>query len=240
MEKRYLNIEGAEFKTLGVENNMGKITGYGSVFNVRDSYGDVVQSGAFMQSISKKRPKMLYQHDPREVIGVWTKCKEDEKGLLLEGEINLEVTKGKDVYNLLKQGALDGLSIGFRTLDEEFDANGVRKLKTIELLEVSVVTFPANKDSLVTGVKNAPKTEREFEGFLREMGYGREQAKAIVAKGFKGFIDMQRDVEGDKVSTQGEVQRDADEVKALLENILTTLKGTLSDDRRYQEIGRGR
>jgi len=170
MEKRFLNIEGAEFKTLGVENNMGKITGYGSVFNIRDSYGDVVTSGAFMQSISKKKPKMLYQHDPRDVIGVWTKCKEDEKGLLLEGEINLEVSKGKDVYNLLKQGALDGLSIGFRTLDEEYDANGVRKLKTIDLLEVSVVTFPANKDSLITVVKNAPKKEREFEGFLRDMG----------------------------------------------------------------------
>ncbi len=123
------------------------VEGYASVFGRRDQGGDVVQAGAYGASLSAlatagRRVKMLWQHDPREPIGVWDEVREDGHGLWVKGRILTEVVKGAEAAALLKAGAIDGLSIGYRTVRAEKGAGGERKLTELELWEVSLVTFP--------------------------------------------------------------------------------------------------
>lgn len=179
METKYLAIEIKEVSDTGV------IEGYGSVFGVKDSYGDIVEAGSFTKSLSSGRKvKMLWQHDPSQPIGVWDELREDDKGLYMKGRLALGTTKGREAHELAKMGAMDGLSIGYRTMDSE-DKGGARHLKDIELHEVSFVTFPANTAATVTSVKNI--TIRSVEQDLREAGYSRSQAKAIASKGVSGL-----------------------------------------------------
>jgi len=219
IEKKQISFA-AELKAVSDDGNIGKITGYGSVFGVVDSYNEVCDKGCFVNSLTKRMPAMLWQHDQYSPIGVWTSAKEDQNGLMLEGEINLNVKTGHEAYELLKQGALKGLSIGFRTVDSIYDDANVRHLREVNLMEVSIVTFPANTEASVTSVKNElPDTEREFEKFLRDAGYSRSQAKAITARGFKTQEDEQRDVVDESVKS---------EVKNFLDTLnksLNSLKG---------------
>lgn len=215
----------AEFKDMGENNGVGRFSGYGSVFGNTDSYNDVCDKGCFTRSLNDNGlPAMLYQHDARDVIGVWTVAKEDKNGLLLEGEINLEVQKGKEAYALLKQGAIKGLSIGFRTKTAAFDKDGKRHLKDVDLMEVSLVTFPANQEAQVISVKSElPETEREFEATLIGLGYSQKQAKTIVSKGFKGLFADQRDVESVTANAEN-AARDVEALKAAIENLKHSLK----------------
>lgn len=129
-------------------------SGYGSVFGVLDSYGDIVAKGAFAASLKKRRPKMLWQHDPTMPIGVWEEVREDAIGLFMRGRL-AETAEGDRAYELLKMDALAGLSIGFRTIKSSFDeATGIRTLTEVELWEVSLVTFPANEVAVVSAVKH--------------------------------------------------------------------------------------
>lgn len=218
MPQKQYRVVKAEVKAIGEEANIGKISGYGSVFGVLDSYDDIVENGSFSDSLGDYMPKMLLQHRWEDIGGVWKVAREDQKGLYLEGEINLDVQKAREYYSLIKQGAIDGLSIGYVTEDYERDQKGVRHIKKVKLMEVSIVTFPANVEAFIREVRSRseiemPKTEREFENFLREAGYGRSQAKAIVAKGFKGYLNMQREADTD------------DDVKAALQQLASTIKG---------------
>lgn len=139
----------------------GTFEGYCSVFNVVDQGGDMIAPGAFKKSL-KARPaakvRLLYQHRWAEPIGVWEELKEDEKGLFGRARLLMEVQQGKEAHALIRAGALDGLSIGFRTIKSE---NGRqedpydRKLTELDLWEVSTVTFPMNVQSTITGVKGA-------------------------------------------------------------------------------------
>lgn len=133
----------------------GTFAGYGSVFGVKDSYGDVVVKGAFQNSLTTKMPKLLWQHRSDTPIGVLTSAFEDAKGLKIEGKLALETTTGNDAYHLMKMGAIDGLSIGYYL--KKFDVNKEEKtlyIQDVDLLEVSLVTFPANQESLVETVKS--------------------------------------------------------------------------------------
>ena len=135
--------------------------GYASLFNVADGAGDVVAPGAFTRSLRKRpaeRVRMLYQHFAHEPIGVWEDIREDARGLYVRGRLIEEVQRGRDVRALIAQGALNGLSIGFRAIRAKQDrASGVRTLLEIELWEISIVTFPMLIGSEVTaiGTKNA-------------------------------------------------------------------------------------
>lgn len=135
----------------------GTIRGYVSVFGVKDRGNDIVVPGAFKASLLRypaNRVKMLYQHNPTEPIGVWTQFVEDAKGLMAEGRLILETAKGREVHALLKAGAIDGFSIGYRTLRDTIDrTKGARLLQEVELREVSIVTFPMNEDATVSSVK---------------------------------------------------------------------------------------
>lgn len=134
--------------------------GYASLFGVPDGAGDVVVPGAFAKSLARRgieRIRMLYQHFAHEPIGVWEAIREDSRGLYVRGRLVADTERGRDVRALLSEGALNGLSIGFRTQRARRDsASGLRMLLEVELWEVSVVTFPLLEGSNVTaiGAKN--------------------------------------------------------------------------------------
>jgi uncharacterized protein len=149
----------------------GIIVGYGSVFGNVDSYGDVVAAGAFKKTIANVQsgvsawPAMLLQHGDetsqgKMPVGIWTSMEEDSKGLRLSGKLALNTKRGRDTYELLKmkpRPALDGLSIGYRCTDYELHKAGSparRTIKGVDLIEVSLVTFPANTRARVTSVKS--------------------------------------------------------------------------------------
>lgn len=180
-------------------SDAGEFEGYASVFGALDRGGDVVLSGAFHGSLARRpaeRVKMLWQHDPGEPIGRWLEMREDARGLYVKGQIITTTQRGRDTYELLKAGVIDGLSIGYRTVEDEYDRDaGVRRLKEVELVEVSVVTFPMLESAQVGLVKgDTLPTEREFETWLkRDAGFTASQAKAIIADGYRAFTKSERD-----------------------------------------------
>lgn len=181
----------------------GVFEGYASVFGVVDQGMDVVAPGAFSKTLGKRKVKMLWQHDTSDVIGVWEEIREDERGLYVKGRCLPEVAKGAEAIALMKAGAIDSMSIGYRTMEAEPDSDQrhVRKLLEIDLFEISLVTFPMLPDARITSVKSIT-TEREFERFLRDAGYSRKEAAAITLHGFKA-IAGQRDAGSDEADTEG-------------------------------------
>jgi uncharacterized protein len=172
----------------------GTIEGYASVFGVVDSYNEVVEPGAFVDSLVKARQsgrkiKMLWQHDPHQPIGVWDDLAEDSKGLWAKGRLLVDQSpRAREAHGLLREGALDGLSIGYRTISAEPKKGkpGVISLTKLDLYENSVVTFAANERARVEVVKAITEagglpTVREFEGLLREAGFSKAKATAIAA-----------------------------------------------------------
>lgn len=193
----------------GSESAVGTFEGYGAVFGNVDAHGDLIAPGAFKKTLkawkaAKKLPPMLLQHaggmfsqtaSDLVPIGVWDEMSEDDTGLAVRGHlIALDTDRGKSVHAAMRERALDGLSIGYRpiTVTEGSKPTDPRRtLKELDLVELSVVTFPANADARVEAVKAAVgMTEREFERFLRDAGFSREQAKTITASGYKA---LQRD-----------------------------------------------
>lgn len=187
-----------EVKASGGDSS-GTFEGLLSVFGEEDSYSDIVVKGAFSHTLKEHRtkgrmPALLWQHDAREPIGVFREMRETDQGLFVKGELFVDdIPKAKQAYRLLKEGGLSGMSIGFKTVDSEIKANGVRLLKEIELMEGSLVTFPALDSARVMDVKSAPKDVREFESLLRDAGYSRKQSKAIIANGYKAVDQCDAD-----------------------------------------------
>lgn len=172
----------------------GRFEGYGSVFNNLDRGGDVVMPGAFAESLKVRTPKMLWQHDPWQPIGVWEEAVEDSTGLHVRGRLLTAVEKGREAYELLKANAINGMSIGYRTVKDEWEGR-VRKLMELELWEVSVVTFPMNEAAEINSVKSLENV-RDFERDLRDVfGLTQKQAKALLGGGWKG-LQAERDVPG--------------------------------------------
>ncbi len=123
------------------------IEGYASLFGLTDQGGDAVLPGAFAASLARlagrgDRVRMLWQHDPAKPIGVWDEIREDGKGLWVRGRLLPDVAQAREAAALIGAGAIDGLSIGYRTIRAERDAKGRRVLAELELWEVSLVTFP--------------------------------------------------------------------------------------------------
>lgn len=172
----------------------GTIEGYASVFEVVDNGMDVVQRGAFAKSLGSRIVKMLWQHDMAKPIGVWDEIREDERGLYVKGRILKDVQQGREAMALYKAGAMDSVSIGYRTIEAVEEAGGrVRRLTEIDLFEISAVTMPM-LDQAIVSVKSI-RTIREFEKGLRDAGFSQKEAKAIAADGFKGLADHRDDVE---------------------------------------------
>lgn len=139
----------------------GTFEGYGSVFGVRDSYNEVVEPGAFVESLVRhkregSKPLMLWQHNPDEPVGVWDDLAEDNKGLWGKGRLLKGVRRADEALIMMKAGAIQGLSIGYREIDTRPAENGgARKLLKLDLMEVSLVSFPANRRARIDAVKAA-------------------------------------------------------------------------------------
>ena len=175
----------------------GSFSGYASVFNREDLGGDVVAPGAFAESLARRGTsgiKMLFQHDANQPLGVWTALEEDSRGLHAEGRLMRSVSKAREVHALMQAGALDGLSIGFRTVKSQRNrATGVRRIQQVDLWEISIVTFPLLPEARIASVKARPfagetPTEREMERWLtRDAGLSRSEARAVLSSGFRGL-----------------------------------------------------
>jgi len=141
------------------DDEKGVFSGYGSIFGNKDLGNDIVVEGAFAKSIASKGAKavkMLYQHRPDEPIGVFDEIIEDRRGLKVKGRLAMGTQRGREVYELMKMGALDGLSIGYRVDAKgyDYDEKGKRRyLKSVDLMEISAVTFPMNPRARVAAVK---------------------------------------------------------------------------------------
>lgn len=140
------------------------IEGYASLYGVPDQGGDVVQPGAYARSLERLRArggtvKMLWQHDPAQPIGVWDEIREDARGLYVKGRLLLDVERAREAAALIGAGAIDGLSIGYRTVSAQKDAKGQRLLAELELWEVSLVTFPMLREARVAAKGDSPDPE---------------------------------------------------------------------------------
>lgn len=192
LEHKFVTL--AEVKAV---DETGTFSGYGAMFGNVDSYGDVIQQGAFKNSLKEwggrgKFPPMLLQHggmgvmaDDMLPVGEWTEMSENSDGLMVEGRLfAMNTERGQYIYEGLKAGVLDGLSIGYQTVGVEYGdgkKSPERTLTEIKLWEVSIVTFPANPKARVTGVKNwTPEELRDLETALRREGLSRTDAERAV------------------------------------------------------------
>lgn len=183
----------------------GVIEGYGSTFGGEpDSYGDIVDRGAFTKSLAAHRargtaPAMLYQHDQKRPIGRWTHVAESSEGLELRGKLTMAAPDAQVAYALAKDGALGGLSIGFNVPpggQRRDQAKGVTHLSQIDLLEVSLVTLPANTSARITTVKGICGA-RDIEELLREGGLSSRQAKAAASAAWRTINESKNDDEAE-------------------------------------------
>ena len=173
--------------------NSREFEGHGSIFGNTDYGGDIVLPGAFKRSLAQHRksgglPAMFWMHDAAKVAGKWLEMAEDKKGLAVKG-ILAPTPLGDEVHALLKMDAVSGMSIGYRTLDQDYDADGNRLIKEAELWEVSVVSLPMNPLAQVTHVKTQLSARgeyvpsiREFENILRDVGCSIDVSKRIITK----------------------------------------------------------
>ncbi len=179
----------------------GVFSGYASLFDKTDLGNDRVVKGAFAKSIKTRKIsgiRMLFQHNPDKPIGVWEEIIEDKKGLFVRGRIIKDVANGAEVLNLMRSGAIDGLSIGFKTKRARGNKKtGIREILEADLWEVSVVTFPMLPEARVSQVKNLNPsnrlpTIREFERWLtRDAGLTRSEARTVIGKGFSTLASTQ-------------------------------------------------
>lgn len=165
-----------------------KFSGYASVWGRVDSYGDTILKGAFADSLKERRPMMLFGHSPGRVPGKWLSYEEDDKGLLMHGELTPGHSEAKDIAASLKHGAMNGLSIGGYTEDYEPQKNGGRLIGKFDLYEVSIVSMPAEQEARIDTASVKQMIDEctklsELESLLREaMGITKSAATALVAR----------------------------------------------------------
>lgn len=193
--------------TIKSVSETGEFEGYGSVFGVKDSYGDIVVAGAFQKSLTEwkekgRLPAMLWQHQMSEPIGVYTEMREDEHGLYVKGRLLIDDDPlAKRAHAHAKAGSLGGMSIGFILKDWEYKTDtDAFILKEIELWEVSLVTMPANDEARISEVKSMlskgeTPSPSKVERALRDVGFTRSKAKAFMAKGYDAMGNDLRDAE---------------------------------------------
>lgn len=187
----------------------GTFEGYGAVFGNVDLGRDRIHKGAFAETIKKvmageRKIKMLWQHDRHQPIGTYKALREDDNGLYVEGRFTKGVQRADEAHLLMKDGALDGLSIGFNTKQYSIDKEElVRDLIELDLHEISPVTFPMNTGAIVTAVKSV----RDFEEWLtRDAGLTRKEALIVINQGFKAYKGM-RDAASDDAGLRDSILR---------------------------------
>ncbi len=205
-----------------------RFKGYGAAFNNIDSYGDLIEPGAFADTLAEAQksgqyPAMLLQHggwgmmaQDMMPVGVWDSLTEDRKGLLGEGVL-APIQRGIEAYALMKmepRPAITGLSIGY--IPRKFTVGAKpteprRTLHKVDLIEISLVTFPANGKARITSVKSAVDfTERQFEQFMQDAGLSRKEARVILTHGFRHLKAMQDAGSGELSEVAAAIQRNID------------------------------
>lgn len=178
----------------------GKFSGYASVFGDVDQGRDAVTKGAFSKSLLVRPApsiRMLFQHNPDEPIGVWNRISEDEKGLFVEGQLATGTRRGMEMLELMRSGAIDGLSIGFKTKRARKDPRTqVRWIHEADLWEISIVTFPLLESARITSLKakmyDAKPSVRHFERWLtRDAGLSRADARTVISDSYAALACKQ-------------------------------------------------
>lgn len=164
LEHKFLKL-GSDIKLIDGH----RIEGYASKFGIADQGGDVVERGAYSASLKRlertgEQVKMLWQHDPAKPIGIWDEAVEDQTGLWVKGRILTNVAQGREAVALIEAGAMDGLSIGYRTVKSRRSEKGQRLLSELDLWEVSLVTFPMLPEARVSA-----KSKRLEDAALRDL-----------------------------------------------------------------------
>lgn len=206
VELKHRNVA---FKATAV-TDAGTFSGYASVFGNEDTYGEIVAAGAFAESIDELKASgdplpVLWQHNSSQPIGGSDMLVEDAHGLKTDGFLLIdEIPQAKAAHTLMKRRIVKGLSIGYYVRDSSYDEKTqIRTLKKLDLVEYSIVTFPANELATVDNVKAAAKlkTIREFESFLRDVGgFSKDRAKAIASTGWGGLSEA-RDAPGETLES---------------------------------------
>lgn len=175
----------------------GTFEGYGSVFNHTDSHRDRVLPGAFVQSLADakrkgSRIKMFWQHRSDEPLGKWTDMAEDAKGLWVEGKLNMDVQRAREAYALLKEGDIDGLSIGYwpEEWEEDKDRPGVMLLKKVRLVEVSIVSMGSNDRALVSDVKNEIERAGDWAAMRQKLVAGEPLTIRELERGVREAFNL--------------------------------------------------
>lgn len=210
MERKTLSINECDIK---LDGDSGRFAGYASVFGGVDSYKDTIVKGAYEYTLRKNgKPKMFVQHDSSGLpVGKWIAAKEDDHGLLVEGELTPGMIRADEARAALKHGTIDGLSIGYMLGKGDFEETegGARLIKRVsKLVEVSIVTFPADTSARIdlSSVKSdidGLETIRDFEGFLRDAGgFSKGLTQALVSR---ARIVFARGEPGDEIDAKAEV-----------------------------------
>lgn len=201
----------------------GTFSGYGSKFGVVDYAGDVLVKGAFEKTLADvtHKVRLLWQHDSKQPIGHFKSLSEDANGLHFTGKLNLDVQQGREAYALLKAGDIEGMSIGFITIKDDYDRQtGIRYIKEVKLSEISLVTFPANAEATVQSVK---EIRSSFDSLTEEQ---RVQVLTLI-NSFKQSLSSEEpptseasdgkhsDAEGADTSTTEEPQADIELLHSL-------------------------
>lgn len=171
----------------------GSIEGYASLFGAIDQARDMMMPGAFRQTLTQRgvrRVPMLFQHDPAEPVGIWLELREDFRGLWARGRLIPDVARGRELLALLRNGAIDGLSIGYRTVRGRIDPRTrVRKLHQVDLWEISIVTFPLLDGARVHAVKDQPQSHLRARAERQWLDLG-GVADAPAPSGWRGYAAM--------------------------------------------------
>ncbi|MBX7185901.1 MAG: HK97 family phage prohead protease, partial [Vicinamibacteria bacterium] len=175
----------AQLDLVSAVDDSGTFEGYASLFHREDLGRDVIVPGAFRASLAKRGAggiRMLYQHDPAQPIGVWLAIAEDGRGLRVKGRLIPDVARAREVLALMRSGALDGLSIGYRAVKATRDAKTqIRRLTEIDLWEISIVTFPMLPDARIARVKRLPRSSYSPRGERSGAGVGATAEARLAA-----------------------------------------------------------
>lgn len=197
-----------EMKLAQAAAEQGQIEGYASFYGgPPDLVGDIVAKGAYDRALTtmhaeKRTPAMVWAHDLSRPVGRWEEARGDDRGLFVKGRLNLETTAGREAYAHVKAGDLNGLSIGYQIPPggAEFNRDGTRTLKAVDLYEVSLVTVPAASRARITGVKGLA-TRAEIEDLLRQRLPARA-AKLVLKSGWSALEGNEGDDESDPAITE--------------------------------------
>jgi HK97 family phage prohead protease len=189
-----LPLDECEIKFANAQNPLS-FEGYASVWGRIDAYNDTVLKGAFSQTLAdrKRAPMMLYGHNPGRVPGKWVALTEDSSGLMVRGELTPGHSEAADIAASMKHGAVSGLSIGGYTRDAETRADGGRVIKSFDLIEVSIVSMPAEDEARVdaASIKSLVddcETIRDYERLLRDVSGLSSKAAAIVVARLRDVV----------------------------------------------------